>query len=92
VTFEIKGHIVLVTLNRPEVFNAFDYVTLSDSHEFVDRIRMNSHIRVVIFTGSGEKAFSVGTDLKERKTLTEEEVRRNVYKIGDVFNSIESKL
>jgi enoyl-CoA hydratase len=91
VTFEIKGHIVLVTLNRPEVFNAFDYATLSDSHEFVDRIRMNSHIRVVIFTGSGEKAFSAGIDLKERKTLTEE-VRRNVYKIGEVFNGIESKL
>jgi enoyl-CoA hydratase len=91
VTFEIKGHIVLVTLNRSEIFNAFDYVTLSDSHEFVDHIRMNSHTRVVIFTGSGEKAFSVGIDLKERKTLTEE-VRRNVYKIGEVFNSIELKL
>lgn len=89
VTFDIKGHIAVVTVNRPEVFNAFDYVTLSELHVLVDKIRTDSYIRVVIFTGSGEKAFSVGADLKERKTLTEEDVRRNVYKIGEVFNSID---
>lgn len=89
VTFEIKEHIAIVTLNRPEALNAFNFTTLSDLHEIVDHIRTNSHIRVVIFTGSGEKAFSVGADLKERKTLSEEEVRRNVYKIGEVCNSID---
>ena len=65
VTFDIKGHIAVVTVNRPEVFNAFDYVTLSELHVLVDKIRTDSHIRVVIFTGSGEKAFSVGADLKK---------------------------
>ncbi|MCQ6274381.1 enoyl-CoA hydratase/isomerase family protein [Bacillus sp. V3B] len=89
VTFEIKGNIAVVTLNRSEAFNAFNFTTLSDLHELVDQIRTNSHICVVIFTGSGEKAFSVGADLKERKTLTEEEVKRNIYKIGEVFNSID---
>ena len=47
-------------------------------------------VRVVIFTGAGQKAFSAGADLKERKTLNEAEVRRNVKAIRDVFNSIAS--
>ena len=49
---------------------------------------MDPEVRVAIFTGAGEKAFSAGADLKERKTLTEKEVRRNVKAIRDVFNSI----
>ena len=36
---------------------------------------MDPDVRVAIFTGAGEKAFSAGADLKERKTLTEQEVR-----------------
>jgi enoyl-CoA hydratase len=89
VTFEIKGHTAVVTLNRPEVLNAFNFPTLSEIHELVDRIRINPQIHVVIFTGSGGRAFSVGADLKERKTMTEEEVNGFVYKIGEVFNSID---
>ncbi len=90
VTFDQKGYIAVLTLNRPEVMNAFDYALLSELHEQVEKIRTYSDIRVVIITGSGEKAFSVGADLKERKSLTEEEVRRNVYKIGEVFNAIDT--
>jgi len=44
---------------------------------------------VVTVTGAGEKAFSAGADLKERRTLSEKEVRRNVSKIRDVFTALE---
>lgn len=54
----------------------------------MERIHLNRDIRVVIFTGAGDKAFSAGADLKERKTLNEMEVRRNVKKIRDVFNAV----
>ena len=54
----------------------------------MDHIQFNSEVRVVIFTGAGEKAFSAGADLKERKSLTEAETRRNVKKIRDVFDKI----
>ena len=40
--------------------------------------------------GENFTSFSVGADLKERKTLTPAEVKRNVYKIGEVFSSIEN--
>ncbi|RSK49134.1 enoyl-CoA hydratase-related protein [Bacillus canaveralius] len=84
-----EGHIAVVTLNREDALNAFNYETLAELETLVEEIRVNKEIRVVIFTGAGEKAFSVGADLKERKTLTEQEVKRNLYKINEVFNLID---
>ncbi|AZU63416.1 enoyl-CoA hydratase-related protein [Neobacillus mesonae] len=88
VLFHVENHIGYVTVNRPEVLNCFNYDTLHELQEVVTDISLNPDVHVVIFTGAGEKAFSAGADLKERKTLNETEVRRNVKAIRDVFNSI----
>src|SRR4051812_3148182 len=88
VLFEVRDHIGYVTINRPDVLNVFDYSTLVSLETVVDYIQFNSEVRVVIFTGAGEKSFSAGADLKERKSLTEAETRRNVKKIRDVFDKI----
>jgi enoyl-CoA hydratase len=88
VLFEKHGYIGYVTLNRPDALNCFNYETLKALEEVVESIHLDRDVRVVIFTGAGEKAFSAGADLKERKTLNEMEVRRNVKKIRDVFNAV----
>jgi enoyl-CoA hydratase len=88
VLYSVENHIAFVTINRPDVLNCFDYETLHQLAEVVEQIELDSEVRVVIFTGAGEKAFSAGADLKERKTLTQQEVRRNVKAIRDVFNRI----
>ncbi|MEH7386782.1 enoyl-CoA hydratase-related protein [Bacillus sp. JJ1521] len=88
VLYQVENHVATVTLNRPDALNCFNYEMLKTLDEVVEDIRTNADVQVVIITGSGEKAFSVGADLKERKTLTESQVRRNVYKIGQVFSSI----
>lgn len=88
VLFEVKNHIAYVKMNRPEVLNCFNYEALVALQQAVDEIAKNEDIRVVIFTGEGKKAFSAGADLKERKMLNEDEVKRNVKAIRDVFNSI----
>src|SRR5690625_688691 len=85
---EQKNGLMYVTINREKALNTFDYETLCELEEVVNRIHLDPDVRVVIFTGAGEKAFSAGADLKERKTLTPNEVRRNVKKIGDVFDQI----
>jgi enoyl-CoA hydratase len=90
ILYEVKNHVAYVTLNRPEVLNCFNYATLKELEEAVEDIHHNNDVRVVIFTGAGEKAFSAGADLKERRTLTESEVRRNVRKIREVFSSVEA--
>jgi len=69
--------------------NAFNYQLLLELGQVVEGIRIDPDVRVVVFTGSGDRAFSVGADLKERKTLTESMVRRNLNKIGDVFTMID---
>ncbi|MEW9051362.1 MAG: enoyl-CoA hydratase-related protein [Neobacillus sp.] len=89
ICLEVEDHIATVTINRAEALNAFNFETLTELQNQVENIRINKDIRVVIFTGAGDKAFSVGADLKERKTLTDEQVKRNLYKINDVFNTID---
>jgi enoyl-CoA hydratase len=89
IQFEVREHIGIVMLNRPDALNAFNYDTLEELQKTVEKIRTSRNVRVVIFTGAGEKAFSVGADLKERRTLAEDDVKRNIYKIGDVFTAID---
>ncbi|MFJ7932814.1 enoyl-CoA hydratase-related protein [Sporosarcina sp. NPDC096371] len=90
VHYKQTGNTAVVTLQRPEAMNAFNYDMLVELGQITDSIRINPDIRVVIFTGSGDRAFSVGADLKERKLLADWQVKRNVYKIGDVFTAIEN--
>jgi enoyl-CoA hydratase/carnithine racemase len=89
ILFNIENYIGYVTINRSAALNALNYDALLELQQVVEKIRTSSQVRVVIFTGAGEKAFSVGADLKERKTLSHEEVKRNIYKIGEVFTAID---
>ncbi|MEK5040707.1 enoyl-CoA hydratase-related protein [Sporosarcina sp. FSL K6-3457] len=88
--YKQTGNIAFITLDRPGAMNAFNYDMLVELGQITESIRINPDIRVVIFTGSGNRAFSVGADLKERKLLTDWQVKRNIYKIGDVFTAIEN--
>ncbi|GEC92539.1 MULTISPECIES: enoyl-CoA hydratase-related protein [Brevibacillus] len=89
VRFEREGHIGLITLNRPDELNALNYNTLERLGNLIEQVRLDAkEIRVVIVKAEG-RAFSAGADLKERRTLTEQQVRRNVRKIRDVFTALE---
>lgn len=90
VLYEQRGNLAIVTLHRPVGLNAFNYDMIAELGDITEAIRINPDIRVVIFTGSGERSFSVGADLKERKSLTDSQVKRNLYKIGEVFTAIEN--
>jgi len=90
ILLEVNNHIAVVTINRAEALNAFNYETLLELQRKVEEIRIDSMVRAVIFIGAGEKAFSVGADLKERKNLTDEQVKRNLFKINEVFNAIDN--
>lgn len=89
ILLEVNNHVAIVTINRAESLNAFNYETLLELQNKVEDIRINPEVRAVIFIGAGEKAFSVGADLKERKNLTDEQVKRNLYKINEVFTAID---
>ncbi|MBM7608673.1 enoyl-CoA hydratase/carnithine racemase [Lysinibacillus composti] len=89
VRLDKKDHITYITLNRTDVLNALNYELLLELQTIIETIHLDSSVRVVVITGAGDKAFSVGADLKERKSLPNEFVIRNLNKFNEVFSSIE---
>ncbi len=71
---ERKGeHVLLVTLNRPHVANAFNTQMARELIDLVEGVSLDAgDIRVLVVTGSGEKAFCAGGDLKERNSMNDE--------------------
>ncbi len=68
----ITSHIVKLEMNRPEAANAFNTQMALEMGEFFEAVTMDfKDIRVIILTGSGQKAFSAGGDLKERNGMTD---------------------
>lgn len=87
---EIRDQVAILTLNRPGVMNSFNFAMLNALKSAIEEIRFDPAIRVVIITGSGEKAFCAGADLKERATLSEIEVKKFIYTIRNLFTEIEN--
>jgi enoyl-CoA hydratase len=79
-TLEITSHsdhVVLVTLNRPDVMNALNTQMGLDLIEYFEQISMQSQSpgqapRCVVLTGTGERAFCAGGDLKQRDGMSNE--------------------
>jgi crotonobetainyl-CoA hydratase len=64
VRFEVEEHVARVTIDRPERLNAVDMPTEARLHEIWVEIESRDDIRCVVLTGSGERAFSAGADMK----------------------------
>lgn len=86
---ELKGHVAIVTINRPEVYNALNMPALEALYELVDDLADRPRVRALVITGAGEKSFCAGADLKERRTMEQREVRRYIRLIRDTFTCIE---
>jgi len=70
-------HIVVVTLNRPQVANAINSRMMDElAYLWTTLINDVAELRCVVLTGAGERAFSAGADLKEREGITVEEWQR----------------
>jgi enoyl-CoA hydratase/carnithine racemase len=63
-TYEKRGRIAYVTLNRPQVMNALHLEAHLELKEIWEDFRDDPEVWVAILTGSGERAFSAGNDLK----------------------------
>jgi enoyl-CoA hydratase len=60
-----ENNIATITINRPEKLNALNKATIQELHEGFQSLENNPQIRVVLLTGSGEKAFVAGADISE---------------------------
>ncbi len=64
VLYEKKGRIAIITYNRPEVFNVYNLEVLREAERVWCDFRDDPDLWVAIVTGTGEKAFCAGADLK----------------------------
>ena len=64
ILYELKDHVARVTIDRPDVLNAIDAASERELQKIWDEIERNRDVRVVVLTGSGERAFSTGADMK----------------------------
>ena len=66
ILYEKKGGVAWITINRPEVRNAFRTTTVAELTDAFLDARWDGAIGVVVLTGAGDKAFCSGGDQKER--------------------------
>jgi len=69
IIYEKSEGIATITLNRPEVLNAFSKEVEDEVLQALEDIKNDENVRVVILTGAGEKAFSAGADIKAMKGM-----------------------
>lgn len=62
---EIRGNVGLITINRPSIHNALNTETLKVLEKAFGELESDERVRVIVFTGAGEKAFVAGGDLSE---------------------------
>lgn len=65
IILEHEKGIAILYINRPEKLNALNKATIQELHETLKLVDENPEVRVVILTGSGEKAFVAGADIAE---------------------------
>lgn len=81
----------IITINRLESLNALNAKTIKEISSALDELASDHEVRVIILTGSGEKSFVAGADIKEFSDFNQEkaeELARNGQNI--LFNKIEN--
>jgi enoyl-CoA hydratase/carnithine racemase len=62
--WETRGHVAVLTLNRPQAMNSFDMQMMTEHRQRLEEFAANDELRVLIYTGSG-RAFSTGIDIRK---------------------------
>ncbi|NPA67916.1 MAG: enoyl-CoA hydratase [Chlorobi bacterium] len=88
---EIKDGILYVTLNRPKQLNALNKAVFSELEAILKDAENNPEVKGLIITGSGDKAFAAGADIKEFAHFTVEQGKelsangQRIFKIIETF-------
>src|SRR6056297_391830 len=85
-----EGKKAVIEINRPEALNALNIETLLEIEEAMQLISEDKNIRVVVITGTGDKAFIAGADIKEMKDMEPVQAESFANLGQRVFNKIEN--
>ena len=90
ILYDKKGAIAYVTVNRPKVLNALNMATMEELRAAFTAIKEDKEVRVVIFTGAGEKAFIAGADIGELAKHDAVQGKEYTHKGQSVLDLIEN--
>ncbi|HEY1403700.1 MAG TPA: enoyl-CoA hydratase-related protein [Pyrinomonadaceae bacterium] len=87
---ERRGRVAIITINRPEKRNALNIQTRAEGAAALEELREDEGVRVIVFTGAGDKAFIAGADIGEfagRTAVTQRDVMtgRSLFTAIDTF-------
>jgi enoyl-CoA hydratase len=85
-----QGNVAYVTINRPKVLNALNMATMQELRSAFTDLKEDREIRVVILTGSGEKAFVAGADIGELQKNNAVEAKEYTHRGQAVLDLIEN--
>jgi len=88
ILYEANDDIGKITINRPKVMNAWTKHTKEEVLDVLRDIAKNEKIKVVIVTGSGDKAFCAGQDLKESKNKNSDEALEWINEFDNLYWTI----
>lgn len=91
ILLQTEEKISIITINRPESLNALNAKTIQEISSALDQLNSDTTCRAIIITGSGEKSFVAGADIKEFSDFGQEkaeELARNGH--NSLFNKIEN--
>ncbi len=90
IIFEKKGNVAIAAIDRPKALNALNSAVLDELDALLDAVKADAEIRVLILTGSGDKAFVAGADIGEMSGLSKAEGEAFGKKGNDVFRKLET--
>jgi enoyl-CoA hydratase/carnithine racemase len=90
ILLEKKNSIAYITVNRPKVLNALNMATMEELRAAFHDIKNDDGIRVVILTGSGEKAFVAGADISELAVQDAVNGKKYAHRGQNLLNLIEN--
>jgi enoyl-CoA hydratase len=90
ILFEIKDHLAIITINRPDKLNALNFVTMNELKTVIEQVYDNEVLRGAIITGAGNKSFVAGADITEIANLDELSGKKVSENGQEVFALIEN--
>ena len=89
ILYKIENQIAFITINRPDKLNALNRNTISELSAAFKSAESDKNVRVIIITGSGEKAFVAGADISEFAAFSVEEGKKLSQEGHDIlFNLV----
>jgi enoyl-CoA hydratase len=90
ITYEVKGSIAYITMNRPKVMNALNRRTVEELNSAFHAAKEDATVKGIILTGTGEKAFIAGADIAELSAIDSDKAGEFSAKGQEVLSFIET--